>query len=99
MPISAIQTLLEQRLAAALSPLAMAVEDDSAKHAGHAGAQGGAAHFSVRIVSNAFSGKSRVARHRLVYHALSDLMPERIHALAIEALTPDEIDNFPLTKS
>ena len=81
---------IERRLRAALDPSAIAVVDDSAKHAGHAGAASGGGHYGVRIVSLRFTGLARVARHRLVYDSLSDLMRNAIHALAIEALTPDE---------
>ncbi len=67
------------------------VFDDSADHAGHAGAkESGGGHFQAVIVSTAFEGKTRVARHRLVYDAVRDLMPQRIHALAIIAQTPRE---------
>ncbi len=67
------------------------VFDDSADHAGHAGAkESGGGHFQAFIVSTAFEGKTRVARHRLVYDAVRDLMPQRIHALAIVAQTPRE---------
>jgi BolA protein len=65
------------------------VRDDSHLHAGHAGAREGR-HYAVRIVSEAFAGRSRVARHRLVYHALAALIPRGVHALAIDARTPDE---------
>jgi len=65
------------------------VTDDSHLHAGHAGAREGA-HFSVQLTSPRFAGLSRVARHRLVYDALSSLIPRGIHALAIVARTPDE---------
>jgi BolA protein len=85
-----IQDELESRLRGALAPLALTIDDDSAAHAGHAGAQGGASHFRVRIVSEQFENLSRVARHRLVYHSCADLMQARIHALAIVALTPTE---------
>ena len=61
------------------------VEDDSEKHVGHAGAAGGAGHFTVRIVSPRFAGIGMLARHRLVYDAVADWMPERIHALSIDA--------------
>lgn len=74
-----------------LSPEALEVYDDSQAHAGHAGARDGGGHFQLFIVSDAFAGKSPVARHRLVYQALSDLMPARIHALAIRAYTPEEL--------
>ncbi|GAA5183225.1 BolA family transcriptional regulator [Niveibacterium umoris] len=75
---------------AALAPQVLELQDDSARHAGHAGAAGGGGHFNLRIVSNAFAGKSRVARHRDVYSQLADMIPARIHALAIDARTPDE---------
>ena len=77
-------------LVEALDPAAIEVVDDSHKHAGHAGARGGQGHFSVDIVSAAFAGKLPLARHRLVYAALGDMMQTDIHALAIRARTPDE---------
>ncbi|VVD70531.1 BolA family protein [Pandoraea aquatica] len=80
---------IEARLTAALSPLEFTLENDSARHAGHAGAASGG-HYNVRIVSAAFTGRNRVARHRLVYDALADLMQNGIHALAIVALAPGE---------
>lgn len=81
---------IHQRLAAAFPGAVIALRDDSAKHAGHPGAAGGAGHFHVRIVSERFAGLGTVPRHRLVYDAVHDWMPQRIHALAIEALTPAE---------
>ena len=78
-------------LVEALHPLSLDVADDSHKHAGHAGARGGQGHFSVDIVSAAFAGKLPLARHRLVYAALGDMMQTDIHALAIRARTPDEM--------
>jgi BolA family transcriptional regulator, general stress-responsive regulator len=78
------------RLQATLSPQRISVEDDSARHAGHAGARGGAGHFIVRIESQAFAGRSRIERHRLVYQALADMMPGEIHALNIDARSPDD---------
>lgn len=87
--------LIETRLAAALAPVeSLHVSDDSAEHAGHAGASAGG-HFSVTIIAAAFAGKSRVARHRLVYDALADGMQRGIHALAITAYTPEEFDSLP----
>ena len=80
---------IEARLTAALAPLEFALENDSARHAGHAGATSGG-HYNVRIVSAALAGRNRVARHRLVYDALADLMQNGIHALAIVALAPGE---------
>lgn len=76
---------------AALDPVALELVDESASHAGHAGASpGGGTHWRLFITSNSFLGKSRVARHRLVYQALGELMHNPIHALAITASTPDE---------
>jgi BolA protein len=72
-----------------LEPVALELVDDSAAHAGHAGARSGA-HFNLRIVSARFTGLPRVARHRLVYDALRPWMAEGVHALAIDARTPDE---------
>jgi BolA protein len=81
---------IARRLEASLAPVEIAVVDDSAQHAGHAGAASGGGHYNLRVVSARFTGLSRVARHRLVYDSLSDLMRSAIHALAIEALTLDE---------
>jgi BolA protein len=77
----------------ALSPTRLELEDESARHAGHAGAApGGDTHWKLTIVSPAFSGKPTVARHRMVYQALGDLMQHPIHALAINARAPAEVD-------
>ncbi|WP_269504319.1 BolA family protein [Burkholderia sp. IMCC1007] len=83
--------LIEARLNASLAPQSLTVRDDSAQHAGHAGAAAGG-HYTVTIVSAAFAGKPRVARHRLVYDALADAMQRGIHALAIVAYTPEEFN-------
>lgn len=83
-----IRDKLQQRFA----PLALSVQDDSAKHAGHAGARDGRGHFTVRVVSKEFADHSRVERHRMVYAALGDLMQTDVHALSISAFTPDEIN-------
>jgi BolA protein len=80
---------IEQRLRAELAPLELLIRDDSADHAGHAGAREGG-HFHVAVCSARFTGLQRVARHRLVYHCLSDLMQHGIHALAIDARAPGE---------
>ena len=77
-------------LAASLAPLECEVEDESALHAGHAGAAAGGGHYRLRLVTSCFEGQPRVARHRLVYDALHDMMQNDIHALAITALTPAE---------
>ncbi len=82
---------IRERLAP-LAPESLEVFDDSADHAGHAGArESGGGHFQVVVVSRAFAGLSRVARHRVVYDAVRDLMPHAIHALAIVAHTPEEL--------
>ncbi len=80
---------IERRLRAELMPSELSVRDDSAQHAGHAGAREGG-HFHVAVVSDRFTGLQRLARHRLVYHCLSDLMQRGIHALAIDARAPGE---------
>lgn len=80
---------IEARLTKVLAAQSVSVLDDSAQHAGHAGAAAGG-HYTVTIVADAFKGKPRVARHRLVYDALADVMQRGIHALAITACTPEE---------
>jgi BolA protein len=77
-------------LTGALAPVELVVEDESHRHAGHAGARDGRGHFRVRIVSAAFRGQAALARHRAVYAALGDLMQTDIHALAIDARAPEE---------
>jgi len=84
------EDLIRERLSG-LAPDALEVFDDSRDHAGHAGAKDGGGHYQLVIVSRQFAGKNAVARHRLVYEALSDLMPKRIHALAIRAYAPEEM--------
>ena len=76
---------------AALSPTQLDINDDSAAHAGHAGAKSGGGHFFLTIVSESFVGKSTMARHRMVYDALGDMMQPEIHALSIKAYTAAEI--------
>ena len=85
-----VRTTLETRLAT-LSPTALTIRDDSASHAGHAGAASGAGHFSVMIVSEHFLGLTRLARHRAILERVGDLIPYPVHALSIDAHTPDEI--------
>ncbi|MGB0721481.1 MAG: BolA family protein [Gammaproteobacteria bacterium] len=82
---------IRQRLTDALAPVALDIEDDSARHAGHAGAAGGAGHFNARIVSEAFAGKRLLERHRMVYAALGDMMNTEIHAFSMECRSPDEV--------
>lgn len=76
---------LRERFAQAFPEAAIEVIDDSEKHVGHAGAAGGAGHFSVRICSPRFEGMATLARHRLVYDSVADWMPHRVHALSIDA--------------
>ncbi|HPO24768.1 MAG TPA: BolA family protein, partial [Arenimonas sp.] len=75
---------------AALKPASLEIVDQSHRHAGHAGARDGRGHFDVRIVSDAFKGKLPLARHRLVFAAVGNLMETDIHALSIKALSTDE---------
>ncbi len=86
-----IEQEIRQRLTAALSPVRLAVVNDSAHHAGHAGHDGsGESHFTVEIESAAFAGVSRLQRQRMVNAALGDLPGQRVHALAIKARAPGE---------
>jgi transcriptional regulator, BolA protein family len=80
--------MIRERLTAALAPVELDVIDEGHKHAGHAGE--GKGHFFARIVSAAFAGKNPIQRHRLVYEALGDMMPNGIHALSIDAKAPGE---------
>jgi BolA family transcriptional regulator, general stress-responsive regulator len=75
---------------AALKPQSLELEDESALHAGHAGARDGGGHYRLRIVSPLFEGKSTVERHRMVYEALGPMMKREIHALALQAKAPGE---------
>lgn len=79
---------IRQRLSK-LAPISLDLDDESARHAGHSGA-GGGAHYRLRIVSAAFSGQGSLARHRIVHAALGDLMAGRIHALSLTTLSPEE---------
>ena len=79
---------LRAKLMARFAPVQLVIEDESHHHAGHAGAAGGQSHYRIRIVSEAFRGLSPVARNRLVYEAVDDMLKSDIHALAIEALPP-----------
>jgi BolA family transcriptional regulator, general stress-responsive regulator len=82
--------LIRERLAV-LAPESVAVEDESAQHAGHAGARSGGGHYRLVIVAACFAGQPLQARHRMIYDALAPLMQKQIHALAIQAYSPDEI--------
>ena len=74
---------------ATLNPVSLEIQDDSAQHVGHEGNTGGG-HFSLKIVSSQFSQKSQIMRHRLIYQALTDLIPQQIHAISIVAISPDD---------
>ncbi len=82
--------MIEKQLVESFSPTQLQVEDQSHLHAGHAGAQEGKGHFDVTIVADAFTGHSRIARHRMVFDALDKLMQTDIHALSIHAYAPTE---------
>jgi BolA protein len=84
--VAKLRAALEEELA----PLALEISDDSAAHAGHAGAREGG-HFRVRLVSAAFRGRPQIERHRLVYAAVAPLLHGEVHALNIRALTPEEV--------
>ncbi len=84
-----VMDTIRERLRA-LQPLSIELIDDSAKHAGHAGAKSGGGHYRLNIVSPRFSGVPTIERHRLIYEALGDLMQHQIHALSITALSPEE---------
>ena len=84
--VERIQALLQS----ALTPAECVVDDESHLHAGHAGAASGGGHYRLRLVSTHFEGLSKVARHRLVYDALHEMMRQEIHALAMTLLTPGE---------
>lgn len=77
----------------ALSPITLEIEDDSALHAGHAGARSGGGHYRITIVGDCFKARNTVARHRMIYDALGDMMRGQVHALSIRALTAEEAGN------
>jgi len=83
---------MRTRLAATFDPSECQLVDESHLHAGHAGAASGAGHFRLRLVSGRFEGLGRLARHRLVYDCLRDMMQTEIHALNITALAPSELN-------
>ena len=89
-----VPAALRARLAP-LAPTILEITDDSADHVGHAGAEEGAGHFSLLIVSEGFAGLDRLARHQRVLRELTDLLPYPIHALSIKALTPEEFPSQP----
>lgn len=86
-----IKQRMEQKLRDALQPERLDIIDESHRHIGHGGAHPeGESHFRIQIVSAAFTGKSRVARQRMVYEVLAEELRERVHALSLEALAPGE---------
>lgn len=82
---------IRQLLGEALEPELLEIEDESHLHAGHAGARDGHGHYRITIVSGVFKGKTRIARHRLVFDALGEMMETDIHALSLQAVSADEI--------
>lgn len=89
--MSETEQRIEAKLRAALAPTVLVLTNDSAKHAGHAGQTNAHSHLAVKIVSACFVGLSLVKRHKLVYAALAEELRHEVHALAIEALAPDEV--------
>ena len=89
--MSARISMIKERLQSALSPQSMQVIDESAQHAGHAGAKSGGGHYALTIVAQQFAGHNLLQRHRMVYAALGDAMHKDIHALSIRAYAPDEL--------
>ncbi|HKQ96699.1 MAG TPA: BolA family protein [Candidatus Polarisedimenticolia bacterium] len=87
---SGTRETIAERLRRGLAPTHLAIDDDSARHAGHAGAASGGGHFRVLVVAGVFEGRGRVERHRMVYDLLGDLMPATIHALQLRTLAPSE---------
>lgn len=81
---------MRDRLQQALAPHELVIEDDSAQHAGHEGAKSGGGHYRLRLVSRKFEGLPRLARHRLVYDSLGEMMRREVHALSMVLLAPDE---------
>jgi len=89
--MGAILEAIQTKLTAVFQPLRLEIVDDSARHAGHAGASaGGESHFNVLIESQAFAGAAKVARQRMVYRALAEELAGPLHALSIKALAPGE---------
>ncbi|MDP1617421.1 BolA family transcriptional regulator [Phenylobacterium sp.] len=89
--MGAIFDAIHQKLTEAFSPTRLEIEDESSRHAGHAGARpGGESHFNVLIEAQAFAGAPKVARQRMIYRALSDEMAGPVHALSLKALAPGE---------
>jgi BolA protein len=86
-----VEDRIREKLTKAFAPAALEIVNDSARHTGHAGSPGtGESHFSIKVVSVAFAGKSRLERHRMVNEVLAEELKGRIHALALSALAPEE---------
>ena len=91
-----VATIIRKKLTSALSPARLEIEDDSARHAGHHhhggidAVEGGESHFNLMVVAQAFEGRGRLERQRMVTRPLADLMAGRVHALSVKALTPGE---------
>ncbi|MFC7514292.1 BolA family protein [Herbaspirillum sp. GCM10030257] len=83
---------IRERVLATFEPLECQLDDESHLHAGHAGASTGAGHYRLRLVSDRFAGLNRIARHRLVYDCLRDMMQSEIHAINIIAIAPSELN-------
>ncbi|MFM8467609.1 MAG: BolA family protein [Oxalobacteraceae bacterium] len=81
---------IHQLLSLSLSPVSLTIDDESALHAGHAGAASGGGHYRIRMISARFEGLGKLGRHRLVYDCLREMMQKDIHALAMTLLTPAE---------
>ncbi|MFM9888580.1 MAG: BolA family protein [Burkholderiales bacterium] len=88
--MDSVEQSIHARLAI-LAPESVELTDESGQHVGHAGARGGGGHYRLLIVSAQFEGKSRIERHRMVYGALGEMMQRSVHALAIQAYTPEEL--------
>jgi len=86
-----IKDEIHQRLITNLSAESVEIEDQSHLHAGHAGAASGGGHYDVIVISSAFNDLNTLGRHRLIYRAVDDLMKKEIHALSIQAFSPDEV--------
>jgi BolA family transcriptional regulator, general stress-responsive regulator len=90
-PMGAIFETIQHKLTAAFAPTRLEIQDDSDRHAGHAGARpGGESHFNVLIEAEAFAGTPKVVRQRMVYKALADELAGPVHALSLKALAPGE---------
>jgi BolA family transcriptional regulator, general stress-responsive regulator len=86
-----VEDRIREKLTKAFAPAALEIVNDSARHAGHAGSPGtGESHFSIKVVSTAFAGKSRLERHRMVNEVLAEELEGKIHALAVSALVPED---------